>query len=442
MCIVDIDQEFHRIGQGLFYSGELQVDSTFFHAHFNFVYDCGSVSGKKYLTPEIKNYQRLRNPTGHIDLLIVSHFHQDHVNGLDALLKSHDVSTVVLPYLSPGERLVLAFKRRSERWYKDFLVSPSKFLLSRGAKQVIYLTRGNDESHQPPEGRIDRSWLYEDPHKPYLKVKGLAKEGGALREEVERDVEFDSSEVDFRSDAKPLQWGGIWQFLLHVEPIEPSVRKALDDCVYRNVAGTDFAKALSDSSVRKQLKLCYERTVPISDFNATSLACLHGPMFHSDHFLDWDRCGSENGAGLCLGGTLRCRNTFLKLYLENSSITRDVEVVREAPSYCTRDYCYLTGDMRLDKVWQPIVLKRYRRFLPRVQLLQVPHHGAAMNWSTKVVNMTGSATYVISAGTENRYGHPSQVVLDSICGAVGRDNVWWVNEYRNLHTHRCYLPFP
>ena len=63
--------DFNKVGQGLFYSGDI--------GRFNFVYDCGCSRDflKKIGVKVIGPYKR-RMDRKTIDLLVISHFHDDH----------------------------------------------------------------------------------------------------------------------------------------------------------------------------------------------------------------------------------------------------------------------------------------------------------------------------------------------------------------------------
>ena len=77
---------FHGVGQGLFYSGSI-CDNT-----FNFVYDCGTSSDKSCLKnalPEIRQ---------DLDFVVISHLHDDHVNGLPELFEKAHIKKIFLPY--------------------------------------------------------------------------------------------------------------------------------------------------------------------------------------------------------------------------------------------------------------------------------------------------------------------------------------------------------
>lgn len=101
----------HPIGQGMFYTGILQLDDE---EPFYLVFDCGSVSFGNQIQNQLKKLANHRsrphiNPTKAIDLLVISHFDRDHINGLPNLLANRrKVRKVVAPYLSPEERLAMA----------------------------------------------------------------------------------------------------------------------------------------------------------------------------------------------------------------------------------------------------------------------------------------------------------------------------------------------
>lgn len=104
MTEIDAKFRFHPVGQGLFYSGQVN--------DFDFVYDCGSDSGKQYTDSAIDKYaeaNKSRFEKEKLDLLTISHLHGDHMNAVKILFsKTNGVNEVVLPYLFPEERLMVA----------------------------------------------------------------------------------------------------------------------------------------------------------------------------------------------------------------------------------------------------------------------------------------------------------------------------------------------
>lgn len=94
------------VGHGFFHSGSITIpDQT-----FRYVYDCGS-KGRgcpNILKQQIKNYiggTFAGLDRKEIDLLVLSHFHTDHINGVVLLRQNAHVQTIVVPFLDAELRL-------------------------------------------------------------------------------------------------------------------------------------------------------------------------------------------------------------------------------------------------------------------------------------------------------------------------------------------------
>ncbi len=60
------------------------------------MYDCGTLSSKNYLFKAIDDFAKGRES---IDVLFVSHFHEDHVNGISKLLSKCEAKKMVVPFM-------------------------------------------------------------------------------------------------------------------------------------------------------------------------------------------------------------------------------------------------------------------------------------------------------------------------------------------------------
>ena len=91
---LQVVRTIHPVGQGAFYSETLHRPGLNDDKHI--VYDCGVLPMSSRLAEEINNFL----PTGStIDIMFISHFHADHVNGLKLLAEKYKIKNLVLPQI-------------------------------------------------------------------------------------------------------------------------------------------------------------------------------------------------------------------------------------------------------------------------------------------------------------------------------------------------------
>lgn len=164
---------FHPVGHGAFYTERFYDDSYNNPQNVaNIVYDCGGEIKIKKLTAIISNaFADVKKPK--IDALFISHFHDDHVNGISQLLQTCEVKNIYVPVLTPDiiieallhcylfhkklfARLVHLFNvllNREDAQHNDKQMvvhqieqeKPEKFHLIRGNWQYILLNIAHDK---------------------------------------------------------------------------------------------------------------------------------------------------------------------------------------------------------------------------------------------------------------------------------------------------------
>ena len=99
---ITMTRVFHPVGQGAFFSEVFSVEGG---GEFTVVYDCGTESGEASMNNEIDAFVAgLKKKE--IDILFVSHFHKDHISGLDRLASRVKIKKTVIPML-PSEVLLV-----------------------------------------------------------------------------------------------------------------------------------------------------------------------------------------------------------------------------------------------------------------------------------------------------------------------------------------------
>jgi hypothetical protein len=395
--------DFHPVGQGLFYSGQVN--------DFRFVYDCGTTNAKRYITDALDGYD-VESP---LDLLVISHFHADHMNGVKNLLgKTQGVREVVLPYLFPAERLLAGAGYAIandldglDDDYISFLADPVGYLTALGGDDVTisFLQPGEVVTDWPDAGEQaagEYDWYPNDP----------------LHKEDYPDLAGTSNNVNLRLHRSIYRTPApLWGFKFYCQPGQVTQEQIKDELAKLNVpiAVADIPKVLRDRL--DDIKKVYTRLFKSSRRqNAASVVCCHGPAV------------PKRGGGHLLHG-------YANICLQPAS--------SPTASHHWHDLDDYIGHCFFDCHWAPLP-PRHRRFLfPPLQLLTgdaelqadqvqthfmnevqaiglalIPHHGADDNWLPEFPTMMPNCIlWAVSFGLGNSYHHPNTTVVDAISNA-------------------------
>jgi hypothetical protein len=344
---------------------------------------------------------------------------------------------VFLPYLNPVQRAIAAASAGDEADpnYFELLADPVGFLEGRGVENIIFVSGGEDdrersnEQDNPPfepsdeggdspnlgdmeddsEGKshFHRSEESKLPPPSGELSQGKRPFGAPQTEGAEDSRPEQKANLHFKSDRLPLRLTRCWQgkffhrddMLLPVNAISGALdftirpgdsnsvqryKKFLAD-VHGRFGTLDpgrLVMAIRDETDRKNLKECYHHIRGVH--NDVSLVLWHGPIQTPAlarvtavaRTNGWPRAARSLG---CNGGTL------------------------------------LTGDLTCkDRVVQNMD-RHFGWRLRESAILQVPHHGSAHSWNSKLLDVTSrSILPVIIAGARNGYHHPDLEVIDSL----------------------------
>ncbi|AMM53741.1 MBL fold metallo-hydrolase [Pyrococcus kukulkanii] len=415
----NVDFRFHNVGQGLFYTGKLKYGK----ASFTLVYDCGSEKVSLVNNAIARKFRR----GNRVDLLIISHLHKDHANGIPYLLKRTRVRTVILPYLSPLERLIVALATPfASREYYDFLADPVTYLIDNHVERVM-LVGGEEpdrrENWVPPfeepldlpfDGRFE---LMIDELPPYEKLAEYIEK----EENIDTKL-FEDGRVEVRNHVGVLKVSldgiPIWTFRFFNHKVEKALPE-FKDCIKKTLGKIDSKRikdAIKDPSQRRALKHCYNKlSKNVCHLNNTSLITLHFPIFRPRAI----------NVTFEYFNPLLCRSNFIYwrwgcpcLLLFKQSISRFPDFVQ-----------FLTGDVDLNYRFNDISQHfGLGKTITDAIVTLVPHHGSHHNWNNSLCRAITSDFWIISAGIYNRYGHPSLQTLWDICMNCKNSCVVWVNE--------------
>jgi len=386
------DWNFHKAGQGCFYSGIINANGQ---SRFSFVYDCGSTNGAAILRQEIADFVVKMDAVKkkHIDLLVISHYDADHVNQLPVLLKKLQCKIAVLPYLTNLERIKIYFSQglddgTIDEDYSSFISNPADYLFDLGVEQVIFIDSNDEEAN------------FGNPISPNDSPDHLNER--VLNSEKSREVPLDVSLAAFvdlkfstASDSPEklqlinsapntsiakgngfIRAGMHWNFFFHIK-VQPVLNIEAFKEKLRLVFGItltgDFVSPgeldiiMGTAQARSKLKKYH--IAYFNDINRTGLVVLHGPKGQ-----------------------------------------RHTECFRKRPLYSGR-YCFslLNGDCDLYDISYPAYIINA---LPETKIFQVPHHGSRFNWSFhNELDNLHSAHLVINHALSAKHPHPYVVSI-------------------------------
>lgn len=411
--------QFHAAGHGTFFSGILSSDGD--HPdEFLWVYDCGSK--KPTRLPELVEDLSVHADLPRVDMLCISHFDADHINGLDALLKKFKVGALVLPYLPLSARLRAACNVISNEevaaGVPPFILDPIGFIRTRYPEasigEFVMVRGGRRRPPSPPEEEAPpRERAPDDDGERPREERPGSRLFGDLAMQADENL-LDSGmipgahraygrifEVDHADPLKIL--GGFWEFTLFNKTPPagraPKSRVGLE-VVRKDVAGV-LAKhwpSLSQAPQpgwEKALRTCYEK-----------------------HF--GNSATGRNDISLCLMSrpTIARPGQQCSLYASPVSKTNCAHALIPMEPQDRRLGLLLTGDIKLDKTTATAMQKHFGALRwCGVRVMQVPHHGSRGSWHKGLAagcNHSYSVFCVPDSSAQQH--HPSPLVLADFAG--------------------------
>lgn len=439
---LQFDYRFHPVGQGLFCSGTLDTLSVKKNP-FNWVFDCGSMASEEEIEPQISNYRDFVLCKSQINLLCVSHFDKDHVSGLARLLKDTHVDTVVIPYFTPLERLILGTMQENasdtERAENSRLMAnPAAYIIQHAAsvKTIIMVHR-----EPPPDSTNGSPPLNTHPDSPLRNIIDQALSDGGLPGDRSnrtndaqwnmkiREPEVTVKESRFADGIKKSlgNWKGklhfvgeackldvlspahclYWEFVFFHKPEAPATVQALvtsiEDIVKGETQSTTplgISDCLQNKRIRNKIKKAYHAAFPETDrFNTAGLSVYSGPILHSLEYAcitipqPWHRIPPITGFS-------NWHNQYLPypFVYDNHSVA----------ALYTGDANFKPDENRAEII-KYLDTERWRS----IRILQVPHHGSKNNWKVGSANEFCNHWSVFSSDPDQKPYHPSRdVILD------------------------------
>lgn len=372
----------YAVGQGGLFSGEMNCGLV----PLRWVYDCGS-NQRDALSRGIAKVVA----GGNIDLLFLSHLDSDHIGGVDQFLSQVRVREVVLPYLNATMLIAIIALDTARGVLSGTFVEAASDLAgwfgSRGVETITFVGgHDDDEGGEGPalpdepsgsgDGEVGTKWTREPERVHelvgYPNVIQAANGGSAKMQQVAPDTA-----LQLFASGNVLNWALIPYVHMPPAKLMKAFDNALEDYFGAPLDKKQIVNSAKDSDVRDKLRKCYDALW--LDHNLISMTLYSGPWklervpisrFTIRHH---DRWSHEHGGWM------------------------------------------LTGDAHLDRQRRrQRFLQFYRRLMPLINVLMLPHHGSIHNHSDLVLDCIPELMIGYAAVGPNSYGHPHR----SVCNAV------------------------
>ncbi len=391
----------YPIGQGCFHTGSIYETNDICHNErpFRYIYDCGS-DNRTALAEAIDNYKNRASP---VNALFVSHFDNDHVNGLDQLLNVVEVDTVYIPYVDNVLLVLELIHAELDGTLSVSLIEasidPVTWFRSRGVRRVIGVRHSPDDG--APRPGDDDVGVY--PERPRPEPKFDPSAGSPHIDDATGMVSVvEVVDSGYRVPISNANQSLNWTLVPHVDPapcerldgFEEELRKTLGLSAEEPILSTQIAAAMRKKSDREHLRECYDEIVPRGArrmHNRVSMSLYSGPAAIEPP-QEW------------------CHRI---LYRSDWRTDELIELCPEMFWFCeTGSVGWIgTGDATLNvkkvrNAWKGT----YRHYEDYVGTLLLPHHGSKHNFHGGILDFPHLKICSASAGHLSRYRHPSESV--------------------------------
>ena len=374
---VKFQRTFYPIGQGAFYGEKFYLPDG---SEFNMVYDCGSLkpnprsdAGKR-INKIIEDFS-----SKIIDILFISHFHEDHINKIKLLSQNREIKRVVLPFLYDEYKanLVTFNKFIGNNIVADFLINPQEFFNQE--TQIIYVNP-MEEGQSFDEGSAEISI-----------------------DELQRGTNINSGTQIYFSNKIGSCNKKLWLYI----PFNLNFSKG-------NSILNEKLKELKISQKKMEDKL--PKNEQIFDIDGTKKKVTKKMR----------EIYSEIESNINNTSMIVLSTSFICNFISNINLFHRYKQLCCQCRLCHHTYhnkcgCLYTGDITLEKIlnehsfFKMISSKHFHK----IGTIQVSHHGSIDSFNIDFFNKIRDVDNIslvcpISFGLENNHGHPSMKVLQQL----------------------------
>lgn len=354
-------RSFLPVGQGSFCLEQFKNGEN----KINIVYDCGTSTKSFDINKEIRaNFDKGED----ILIVFISHLHEDHVNGLEYLLKYCNVKNIIFPLTSKSDRCIYAIRylcnspnnNQTDFTYR-LIQKPNEVIKNFSPETNVFALNYSNEEHLEDIGDEDFGQV-EIISSGKNVLDNLNQISKSPIEKIWEYIPFNFRESSKKSD----------------------FYKALSSRLKYIVDDSNIESILSQWKVRTIQKNIYDSYKAINkDLNLNSLV-----LFSGAKDKEINQIMVEPYCGRCY-----CQYKWKYCYKENG--------------------CLYFGDYNASgKLRWKELKSHYEYYWGSIGCIQLPHHGSGKSYNHELALL--NAYFVVSAGKKNTYRHPHASVIRDI----------------------------
>ncbi len=357
----------HPVGQGAFYTERFYID---LNNIYTIIYDCGSstqFSGRGQLIDS--EITQTFDEGENITAIFISHFHNDHINGIKKLLEYCNVKYVFLPVLTNESKLLLMAYENSKEILM-FINNPSKYITDiKPETKVIFIEEENIEEQNNHKDTIEQS-----------------KENFYLDE----DCRETNKHIKSGTKITAFYLKGLWEYIPYNLKYNDLYNKIKGEYSKSGLSIPNDALINIDSVNLWEAKNIFNNVIKSNKRNINSMVLYSGSVIPQK----WNCNAIINYNFNCI------LNYYFDRYYNKHIKTG----------------CLYLGDYDLtEKDAFKLLKKKYCCVENNISLVQVPHHGSKHNFDERICSeFADLKIFFISAGEKNKYRHPSCTVIEKI----------------------------
>ena len=476
---MSFNQEFtiHPVGQGLFYSGKITHNSV---VKFRMVFDCGSISAGAG-QEEVMLYRDTDFLDKKVlDLLVISHFDQDHVNHIKKLLADGiKVKKLIMPFITFSERLFLVARyldinngfSPEDDFFLKFVIDPlgtinenldgdsEIFLIENGPDEPIPTTKEGSFESQESNDKNDIRFNFNFDNKQIFKDHSLTTKPELKIFKIKDSEKGNIASVNYNKLMEFLFYrrvigNGTEKFYDKVKELffeKFSIDSSIDVANNLDNIISEVKKINSGPQIRDVFKEAKNvdgfekfKDIKITDLNTTALSLLHKNLDGIFHFIGYKENRIKRHYYHILNHFETSGVTHIQKFISNDGSrveTQNFFSAYQFPYYYdspTNNFIYpnvlLTSDsFLLTKAQVSEFMNHYKNHWDDYWLFQIPHHGSEKN-SNGILHslIPKKATNFINYGIGNRDNHPASNVINSLVATGNSVKLISVNQYSGI----------